>query len=348
MISARPTVFAILALVGAPAAQEQGNDQQLLDLLDRLPSTDRDEWPATLRSLGDAWLYVTDESAIHRARDQLGTWSKEGLFNPKPGTAASLTRYELVRTVGRLEVAVRLANAADPAAVASRVLVSSLAAYELMRAERAKALQVLSRISQRHSNYSLRQLQLDYVISRQSRLTATFRAEAAAEWLERHGESGGEWVPVVADFLVEEDVAPVSINVVKTLEGEFLWKDETRFALSRCVDRLGADLEDRAIALIHLLHAPETAERVMAIYTFAGLPGFTQAKVLHFRSLLRSKEPMVLREAITALALLGAEAESAVPQLEELAEHEERQIAARAAAALRQIRRLPEPFQGPL
>ena len=56
----------------------------------------------------------------------------------------------------------------------------------------------------------------------------------------------------------------------------------------------------------------------------------------------------MLREAITALALLGAEAESAVPQLEELAEHEDRQIAARAAVALRQIRRSPEPFQGPL
>jgi HEAT repeat protein len=46
----------------------------------------------------------------------------------------------------------------------------------------------------------------------------------------------------------------------------------------------------------------------------------------------------VIREAITALGMVGPKAADAVPSLETLTQHEDRQIAARAKAALRQIK----------
>ena len=46
----------------------------------------------------------------------------------------------------------------------------------------------------------------------------------------------------------------------------------------------------------------------------------------------------VIREAITAPDMVGPKAADAVPSLETLTQHEDRQIAARANAALRQIK----------
>ena len=50
------------------------------------------------------------------------------------------------------------------------------------------------------------------------------------------------------------------------------------------------------------------------------------------------EDPVLVREAITALGMLGTEAKDAIPRLEILASHEDAQIAERAKAALRQIR----------
>ena len=49
-------------------------------------------------------------------------------------------------------------------------------------------------------------------------------------------------------------------------------------------------------------------------------------------------EAAVVREAITALGMIGPAAKEAIPTLEKLAEHDDRQIAERAKAALRQVR----------
>ena len=46
----------------------------------------------------------------------------------------------------------------------------------------------------------------------------------------------------------------------------------------------------------------------------------------------------VARDAITALGMIGPAAKDAIPTLEKLAEHDDAQIAARAKAALRQVR----------
>ena len=45
-----------------------------------------------------------------------------------------------------------------------------------------------------------------------------------------------------------------------------------------------------------------------------------------------------MAEAITAMGMIGPAAKDAIPALEVLAENEDRQIAARAKAALRQVR----------
>ena len=56
---------------------------------------------------------------------------------------------------------------------------------------------------------------------------------------------------------------------------------------------------------------------------------------------LGDEESRVVAEAITALGMFGPEAESAVPALEERTGHGDAQIAERAKAALRQIRKTP-------
>ncbi len=53
---------------------------------------------------------------------------------------------------------------------------------------------------------------------------------------------------------------------------------------------------------------------------------------------LGDSDVVVAREAITALGMIGPAAKDAIPTLERLAEHEDRQIAERAKAALRQVR----------
>ena len=53
---------------------------------------------------------------------------------------------------------------------------------------------------------------------------------------------------------------------------------------------------------------------------------------------LQDEEPLVIREVITALSMIGPAAKDAIPALEKLIDHQDKQIAERAKAALRQIR----------
>ena len=53
---------------------------------------------------------------------------------------------------------------------------------------------------------------------------------------------------------------------------------------------------------------------------------------------LTDPNPYVVREALTALGMIGPAAKEAIPALEKLTNHEDKQIAERAKAALKQIR----------
>ncbi len=60
--------------------------------------------------------------------------------------------------------------------------------------------------------------------------------------------------------------------------------------------------------------------------------------VAELRKALKDKDQAVVREAITALGMIGPAAKDAIPTLEKLAEHADPQIAERAKAALRPVR----------
>ncbi len=68
-------------------------------------------------------------------------------------------------------------------------------------------------------------------------------------------------------------------------------------------------------------------------------PASIERALPQLRSVLhRSGDAAVIRELITALGILGPAAKRSIPKLEKLSEHEDRQIAERAKAALRQVR----------
>ena len=50
------------------------------------------------------------------------------------------------------------------------------------------------------------------------------------------------------------------------------------------------------------------------------------------------QDPFVAREAVKALGMIGPAAKDAIPTLEKLTSHEDKQIVERAKAALRQVR----------
>ena len=87
-----------------------------------------------------------------------------------------------------------------------------------------------------------------------------------------------------------------------------------------------------------MLQDPDPEARLRTVF-FLGQQGpAAAAAVRYLRQLLKGSSPRVRGEAITALGMIGPAAKEATPALEKLIDHEDKQIAERAKAALRQIR----------
>jgi HEAT repeat protein len=90
------------------------------------------------------------------------------------------------------------------------------------------------------------------------------------------------------------------------------------------VQRMGIWLDD-----------PDATQRQLAAHSIGTVRDFTAIASLVLATW--DSDPAVAGEAITALGLIGPLAREAIPTLEILTEHEDRQIVERAKAALKQI-----------
>ena len=95
---------------------------------------------------------------------------------------------------------------------------------------------------------------------------------------------------------------------------------------------------ESALGHLHKLHHGDERARIRAAIFLGQQQELAPDIVPHLVEELSNDNTRVVQEAITALGMLGPAARDALPTLEKLTEHEDRQIAERAKAALRQIR----------
>jgi len=99
------------------------------------------------------------------------------------------------------------------------------------------------------------------------------------------------------------------------------------------------DPQDPLVApgLVRLLHHVDPDLQVEAARGLGALGEDGAEGVDDLAEMLTESEPVAAYEAATALGMIGEKAKSAIPALEKAAESQDRQLAARAKAALRQI-----------
>ena len=150
-----------------------------------------------------------------------------------------------------------------------------------------------------------------------------------------------------AVILVRRDPAPVvvevdlrrmiltgnTINNVVLRAGDLLWVPERGRQQN---PRERSDVLEAIVFVDRLTHDPDPIRRAMAALAIGALG--EAAVVPHLEQAL-GQDPFVAREVVTALGMIGPAAKETIPALEKLAEHDDRQIAERAKAALRQIRK---------
>ncbi len=96
--------------------------------------------------------------------------------------------------------------------------------------------------------------------------------------------------------------------------------------------------EDSLLGHIYKLHEGDSVSRNRHALILAQMKSAATVVVPRLIEELMDQDMRVVQETITALGMIGPAAKDAIPALEKLTEHDDRQIAERAKAALRQIR----------
>lgn len=322
-------------LLSAAQAGAQADAQLIGSMMQELGGVGPEARAPILRRFADRALYITEPRVIELAKEELSSMWLEGAHHAPAGGTPTLIRYELLRALARIALADQLSREADPVWAATEILEEAFQDYLRDSTDRERAAAAIRRITPRHANHVLRRMELDQLMGGWINESESFAVAAAVEWLGRHAKLHDEWVKAFAEILDETPAGPLKLHVIEHNRGAVLWADETRFALAAALR--GTDFD--SLAVQHLLYARDPQVGIMAIHQFASLKGLEERKMWHFRRLLRSDEGAIVREAVTAIATLGPAAEWAIPEIERLTAHEDRQIAARAKASLRQIRR---------
>jgi HEAT repeat protein len=96
--------------------------------------------------------------------------------------------------------------------------------------------------------------------------------------------------------------------------------------------------EESLLGHLYKLHWGDRNERIRHALLVGERKDVAIDVTLHLIEELASRDTRVVQEAITALGMIGPAAKDAIPTLEKLTGHEDKQVAERAKAALRQIR----------
>lgn len=116
--------------------------------------------------------------------------------------------------------------------------------------------------------------------------------------------------------------------------------DGDRGAIDAAIDALAADgdEQDRASVLcLRALHAKQAAARVLAVRELCEVDPDHRCVLPTLRDAIADRDVTVVREAVTALGVLGPRARDAADALRELCDHEDAQVRARAKVALQQV-----------
>ncbi len=114
-----------------------------------------------------------------------------------------------------------------------------------------------------------------------------------------------------------------------------------RRAAAIAIARIAPHDPEAVQGLRYLLVDGRRVERARAARSLAAFGPQAAPAVPGLIKSLHDHDPRVVREAITALGVVGPDAATAKWELQELTKHEDKQIAARARAALRQIEGTP-------
>ena len=135
------------------------------------------------------------------------------------------------------------------------------------------------------------------------------------------------------DIVPSARLDPYSVGIEVSMDSEI------HAAVARAMESIAGDDPSVAVAFAYrMLNDPLPAQRMDAAMTLGRFGPEAAEVVPQLREALGDAEMGVVAEAITALGTIGPAAKGAIPTLENLTEHEDRQIAERAKAALRQVR----------
>ena len=355
MISAKPmTMVAMLALAGAAVAQEKADEQRIAELIERLEDDQaRDKAVEQLVAIGtpaiahlinrliDLNELNLDASGSRSDRSMLEAFLRViGQVRPKIEEHPHLVeswiatcaeepkraRY-VIRAVGDISPYYGVGEAKPVDAL------GAMLAFMLERDRSAMQGQDMIREAQRAGARGT--LRVDAEIQDLIQALAhedAYVRELAAELLAyRRDEAKGALAALRTALLNSHLQAWV------TYSEKLPYPSSVHDTIAWAMVSIGRDDPASSVAHAYRLGHQDAKVRLSAVKSLQSMRDPDTVPTL-VRTLEDPLDLVILREAITALGMIGPAAKDAIPTLEKLAEHHDPQIAERAKAALRQVR----------
>ena len=346
MISAKPVALvAMLAIAGVAVAQEKADEQRIAELIEQLgDEATREDATVELLKMGsrptdslmrairqlDSTQDYEWQRAILFVLIMMGKDAATGFF--QLGEALAQLPDELgpfgLRTYGELALWAARIEINRISMTGGGVLfltrdgvgqsVSAKGDPELFKAELIRLLGRL-RASRGPSPSAV-----EAMLNSES----PAEIELGLEFVETLGPQAEGWLPRIEAILAEE----LARNVP--------YVDLVRFKAARTMLAIAPrDPRSSTAYGYFAAHHYDPEVRARSALAAAALSDQSDSCVRYVIEALSDDNRAVVREVITALGMIGPAAKDAVPTLEKLTEHEDKQIAERAKAALRHMRK---------
>lgn len=165
-----------------------------------------------------------------------------------------------------------------------------------------------------------------------------YRREVAAEVLGRMGRRAKTAIPALANALRGQRVTRRTGRVVRRVTNRVSRNDNFRRKAAEAMITIAPGDARCAVAYGHRIqHSGSENERAEAALRIGAFGKAAKSEIPTLIAALKDKSQRVRCETITALGMFGPAANAAVARLEQLAKSDEKAIAVRAQAALKQI-----------
>ena len=355
MISAKPVlVVALLALAGAAVAQDKADEQRIAELIEQLEDAEaRDEAFHKLVAMGVSTVQVI------RGRIERGEYTPRHIealeaIGPPAVDTFPLLRARVVKNGEDIPELFRAMNTLAVFLPRS----GRAAVFEELRDDLDHRLRHAVETQTEEWRHALaaeyvraQDFQRPPLIDMDSSweqlvdeiegdsLVGTYRKELAAELLARKE-------PVAEDAL---PALLLRLRIPKTRHsfqlgiGTVVFRDvgpESNKAYAKAILSIDPTGLEAAEAHAYLIEHGDSYQRRESVMALRGFEEMAEIVTLTLAGVAEnpSEQAATRYEAMTTLGMIGPAAKDAIPTLEKLAEHDDKQIAARAKAALRQVR----------